>query len=294
MVRTIGVRAVGLVLALGSSSCVAKEVRVGDESGTCENDSDCEQQGLQGAVCDAGACRPSPPATPWGCLGESTPLGTGQPVTVGLRVVNAAASNAPKIGAIVRACSYLDASCDRPLHETTSDANGEALLPLTDDFAGHFEVVSPLAGDSDPEVPVLVFLPPRDIVRGAVGRTVYTFKASEAQALVGFAGGSFNAYLNGVLTATALDCQSKPAAGVSFTLLSMAQASPDTKAFYTNRAVPDATRTETDVSGSFGLTNLFGGAVALANSVNALQQPLASNAGAFVREGWMTQIYVAP
>ncbi len=305
MVRASGV-GVAVALGVGLSGCIVKEVRVGDERATCQIDLDCRQRGLPDTFCDDGFCQLKPPPPPdltWACLGEAPPQGTGERITVQLKVVNPINGNAPKMNSTVRACSLLDATCSEPVSVAQTDTNGDARVQLTDDFTGYFEIISVTVDATDPEVPILAFLPPREIIRGATGRILFAFTKRNVATLVAFAGASFpdsadstnpSGPFNAVLTATSLDCQGKLAAGVSFELLSSGQKSADTKQFYTNRNFPDAAKIETDESGTFGLTNLKAGSVTVVSNVNDLQQPAAPDTSAFVRDGWITQLVVSP
>ncbi len=271
----------------------------------CDVDDDCKQREFSEATCDtiSHTCQPLPVDSQFGCIGKTAPKGTGAPVTIQLKVVSPINGSAPKANAAVRACALLDANCDQPLTEAVTDTAGDARVQLTDDFTGFFEIISQTVDPADPEIPILAFLPSREIIRGATGRVLFSFTQKDAQTLVEFAGASFPPVAdsrnptgpwNAVLTVTALDCQSNLLPGVSFELLSMGQRSPDTRQFYTNRNFPDTAKVETDVSGTFGLTNLKAGSVTIKSLINERQTPLADDTGAFVRDGWITEFYVAP
>jgi hypothetical protein len=250
--------------------------------------------GEAGAGGEAGSAPVDPT---WECLGKPlNPPPTNAPVGLTLAVLNGI-TRTPAPNAVVRACARVDPACNAPVAADTPVApNGLVSVQVPLNFDGFFEVRST---DPDPAtafVPELGILPPREIMRGALGRGLLVFTRAEVAQLTGLAGGSFDPEQppNGLLIVTALNCESRTAPAVSFSLTSPAQASPQTRPFYLNQGFPNPNAAQTDPSGVFGLTNLFQGNVTVTGTIAGQSRPLVTDAVATVRDGWITILFASP
>lgn len=292
----------GVLAALaGLSGCIVKGVYVGDDAAPCHIDADCVEQGQTEHACEQGVCVPKPtdptPLDPtWGCLDEGPPVTTNDIVPFELAV--ATITNVPVTNATVRVCSRLQPlKCESPIGAPAHvDPAGVAHLEVSQDFNGYFEVYGPQGPDvDDPNfVRTLVYFPPRDIVRGG-GRRVTRFNQDEVSALTALVGGSFDDETS-LLLATAIDCTGEPASDISFDLVTSPSETLQTRSFYLFNGLPTLDATETGASGSFGLTNLNPGPLAISALLNPRQQLVTSSQGttAFARGGWVTALYVSP
>lgn len=297
--------ALGVVLFAGMSSCTF--IFDGDEK-QCRSDADCEERSFADSVCNlaTNTCEPKPVDPKWACLdGKDPPKATGEPIQFRFEVV-AGVNRVSLSNVELRACSALDPNCKTPSF-TAKAVAGTIDMTLPDNFKGFFEArgtdASGAAND-DIYVPELVFLPPREIARGAVGRRILMFTPDDADALLATVKGRWFKYdpdehpePNGVLIATALDCQSTTTAGITFSLPPESKVSSDlTIPFYTgDTQFPSRDLTETNSTGTFGLTNLNEGSAALKAVINPLNgQPLVDEAVAVIRRNWLTSIYVEP
>jgi hypothetical protein len=254
-------------------------------------------RGDAGDVTTAGAGGGGPADPTWQCLGlplNPSPSNTLITVTLG---VFSGTTRRPATSAVVRSCARADVDCANPVAaDAPVGRNGFASVLLPQNFDGFFEVRST---DPDPAtafVPELGFLPAREIMRGAVGRGLLVFTRGEIGQFTALSGGSFDptAPGSGVLITTALNCDHRSAPGVAFALTSPGQATAQTRSFYFNQGLPNPNATQTDTSGVFGLTNLLAGTVTVSGSIVASQEPLAPNAAATVRDGWITILYASP
>lgn len=233
----------------------------------------------------------------WGCLDEPAPTPSADPFDVTWQIVTNAAL-APAVGATARACGRLDVACDEPLAPAAAvDAEGKVTLQVPGTFNGYFEIRNESPDPAKAFVPLNVFVPTSELVRGgAEPRRLIVFRGSEVLALASFVGGSFSPDTppNAFLLATALDCLGSAAGGVSFSLTPESLRSPQTGSFYTGEdSLPSMTATETVARGLFAMTNLNAGAPTLAGTLNEGRRPLALTS-ALTRDGQMTQIFVGP
>lgn len=287
-----------LVAVAGLSGCIVKEVYVGDDATYCHDDLDCRESGMPPGVCEQGVCVPEPADPTWACLGKGPPETTKEIVPFELTVTTT--TGVPITNATVRACSRLQtAKCeDANVIGAPVQVNGSgvAILEIPQDFDGYFEVYGPQGPDvDDPDlVRTLVFVPPREIVRGGSGRGVYGFSLPSTQGLAEFVGASFDSD-TGLAIMVALGCKGDLAPNVIYKLLTESSNTPGkTKLFYTLEGLPTLDTTQTDRSGTGGLTNLREGPLTLSATIDSRNEPVVDRADAFVRKGWISHLYVSP
>ena len=274
------------------------------ETEQCSTDRDCSDRQFADAICVAKTCKraPAPPADlVWGCL-DGPPLMTSRDEQVDIQIeVVRPGSNEPRRDATVNVCSRFDAPCMTPLIRGLSpDTAGRVAFQVPQNFDGFLEVFGPQgpAVDDPGFVRMLVFLPPREIVRGAQGRGVLVFDRATMNTLSQLGSSISSGFDNqtGLVVMTALTCASQLTAGVSYDLKNPSL-STSTKPFYTINRIPLQSASETDGSGTGGFTNVTPGPVQLGATLNSPQQrPITAAGGtlAYVRAGWYTQVYVAP
>lgn len=226
-----------------------------------------------------------PPAlgADWSCLGTGeerapAPGMLGAAVVYSLRLVSLATQE-PVPNVVVNACALTDITCNAPVaSQLTPDSEGWVNVPLTSNFSGFLEIVSPGT------VPYLFHLPDDGI------RTMRDFPLL----LIDLE--SFGALLQalriqadptlGAIAMRAFDCQGDPAPGVAL------QTNSGGVPFYFDNGLPNTTRRLTDAGGLAG----FIGAVP---GVTLLESELAngtttSTKSLIIRPGWMTSVFMRP
>jgi hypothetical protein len=268
----------------------------------CDVDADCAERGFARAQCVNEICQEAERDPIWGCLEEGPPATTDTIVPFSLQVRTT--GMIPITNATVRACSRLEpVRCLNPLGAPSKvDANGIAKLEVPQDFNGYFEVYGPMGPDvEDPNfVRILVYMPPREIIRGDRGndsRGVFGFSLEAIQSLAVFVGAAFDSD-TGLAVLTALNCAGTAVPSTTFALASESAKTEKTKSFYTFENIPSLDAKETDVAGTGGFTNLVPGPVSFLATANDNGTPrsltTAQGTSAFTRAGWYTQVYVSP
>jgi hypothetical protein len=296
--------AVAVVAVLALPGCVIKEVQVGVDPG-CRVDADCAAAGGGGrAVCDGGAC--VPPADPvWGCL-DGPPLEPSRDayVDVTFEVVDSL-TKLPRVEAVVNACARFDSSCASPFAAGARPGpDGRVTVRVAENFDGYFEVYDGNVAEKEDAVgvpdfvPMLVFFPPREILRKTEGRGVLVFAQERINTLAALGSAESGTFddKTGLVITSALTCEGRLAAGVSFELKTP-NVTPNAQPFYTIGNLPILTVGETDGSGTGGFTTVKPGLVQLGATLNSLQRSLTPpkvGVGVFVRAGWYTQLFVSP
>jgi hypothetical protein len=264
----------------------------------CDVDADCAERGFANSQCVNEICQAAPEDPIWGCLDDGPLATTDDIVPFELKVTTT--SQVPITNATVRACSRLQpARCENVIGAPVSvNGAGVAKLEVPQSFNGYFEVYGPLGPDvDDPNfVRILVYMPPREIVRGGKDRGVFGFSKQSLSDLATFIDASFND-ATGLVVLSALNCQANLVPNVTFELVTeSARTGNETKRFYTYETLPSKDATQTDGSGTGGFTNLQPGVVAFSATANDIQTTFtpSQGAGAFTRAGWYTQVYVSP
>jgi hypothetical protein len=286
---------VGVLLGgLAASGCIIREVRVGDDG----------DEGGRGGAANQER---------WGCLDEEPVPLTTDIVSLQLEVTDAT-SRLPRTDASVRACAPFDAACLNPIgapFAVAVDVAGKASIQVPESFTGYLQVYGPKGPDvDDPDfVRMMVYLPTREVLRGAQGLGFLVFGRELMRGLASLGGGTFEPDTsrpgeppsdNGLVLLTTLDCNSKPAAGVSYELLGETQRTEKTSRFYTigppGQNLPSTVNTETDAGGGGGFTNVKAGLAVFTAKLNTQDRFVTKEAGTgvFVRPGWYTQVYIAP
>ncbi|MCU0684142.1 MAG: hypothetical protein MUF34_18190 [Polyangiaceae bacterium] len=297
MKRAMVVGLVGVLLGgLAASGCVIREVRVGDDG-----DGDGGRGGAAGAV----------GPKDWACLEEEPLEPTKNVVSLQLEVIDAS-TNRPSTNAFVRTCAPFEADCEPLGAPVQVDVTGKATLQVPEDFTGFLQVYGPKGPDVDDPtfVRVMVYFPTREVLRGARDRRILVFSTAVMRSLAQLGGGTFEPDTsapgdlptadNGLVLLTTLDCDSKPAARISYELLGDSQRTEQTSRFYMLGSpgvnLPSTIPIETDASGGGGFTNVKAGLAVFSAKLNTLDRFVTKDTGtaAFVRPGWYTQVYISP
>lgn len=287
-------------LAATAATSLACSLVLKTNENQCTTDDDCRDRGglMASAVCREQVCvEPSdggvdaPNTDPWSCLGKVAWTAPTQPqVVVTMNFIDLAAK-LPVANLSVRPCAKLDVACANPLAPAvTTDQTGLATLTLTASFDGYVEVTSPSAADAGTTsiTPTLVFFNPppnKDLHYG----TVPTFTPQTLTALASAHGNTVDPTL-GFLFSGALDCASKPAAGVSW--------EPDrvlegTRRFYYVNGLPSEAAVATDATGYGGFINMPTGTIRVFTKVQASGQRV-GEASLFVRAGHVSTGFLVP
>ena len=246
----------------------------------------------------------------WGCLGHVTP-GTPQNglVNVTMPFIDLV-SMMPLTGLGVRACQKLDVKCDRPVNSmvAVADPMGISRFQVPSGFDGYGQIVEttdagdpiwadagPDAGDSGTMMPaagrfipsIVFFQPP--IIRDLDYGIVPIFKPSDIDVLAGAQGNTWDKNY-GLFFIGILDCSRKPAAGATFEINVIDQA---TKRFYYVNGFPDELAPSTDASGFGGLLNARPGSITVTARVQATQVKI-GEATVLVKAGTASYIYLPP
>jgi hypothetical protein len=219
----------------------------------------------------------------WSCVGQAperdlTPGSTGASVLYSLRLVDLATGAIfPQIN--VRACALVDINCTNPVTAQLVPAeDGWVDVPLTENFRGYLEIVSPRA------VPYLFHLPDAEL------RTTRDFPlAMVALESFGALLGALNVQADpslGAIGMRAFDCSGEPAPGVVFKTTSGGIP------WYFEGGLPNRERVTTDSGGLGGFIGSQPGVTVLEAS---LPDGTVTTGGSYVvRAGWMTSGYLRP
>jgi hypothetical protein len=303
----------GLVLGASGAAVPACSFAFDADTKQCSVDQDCTDKGFEKAQCVQELCQRLAADPIWGCLDEPPLVPTSNAVPIQLEVLNAN-NRTPRTDAFVRVCSAFDSLCRDSIGEPVQvDVAGKANLQVAGNFNGFLQVYGPQGPDvDDPDfVRLMVYLPTREILRGAQGRGVLVFNTELIKTLAVLGGGTFESNSsevggpksdNGLILLTTLNCSepSTTAAGVSYQLLGDQRIEGKTSGFYTvgqaGQNLPSTVNTETDGGGAGGFTNVKEGLALVTAKLNPLSRFISKESGTavFVRAGWYTQVYVAP
>ncbi len=248
-------------------------------------------------------------AGPWGCLGDATfPTPPQKDVNVVVPLIDLT-SKGPvgPTDVFARICAKIDVNCNTPLSSgdagiiLSPDANGLLHLTIQAGFDG-FVLVDPIIPDAGAPsdagdggggppnvfVPSMVFFnPPVD--QDLVYSTIVMVKTSELAQIAQIEGTTLDPSLGAVFMQN-VDCNVKPAAGVSVTLDSTATT---TQGFYFENGLPKLNAASTDVTGYAGFVNAPLGTRTITGKVEATQQRIGS-ATVFTRNSTISYTVLAP
>jgi hypothetical protein len=308
--RHVGKRvAIGVVLALLGSAGAACSFLLDTDVEQCTPDAGCSGK-FAGMACVNRVCVTSEAAVdagPWGCLGDVTfpppPQGN---VNVVVPLIDLT-SQKPVTAADVfaRLCAKIDVNCNSPLSSgdagiiLSPDANGLLHLTFPAGFDG-FALIDPVlpdggapsdAGDAAPPivfVPSLVFFNP-PIDHDLVYSTIVMVKTSELVQIATIEQTPIDPSLGAVFMET-VDCNAKPASGVSVTLDSQTST---TQGFYFENGLPKLNASSTDVTGYAGFVNAPLGTRSVTGTLQATQQRIGT-ATVFTRPSTISYTTMAP
>ncbi len=249
----------------------------------CAVDADCRERGAAFAdsICVQSVCQAEPT---WSCLNEpaSTP-GTGGPFAVALQLVGLV-DQQPLAGVTARLCRKLDVDCMEPSEPVVSDENGVAELVVAGGFDGYVTL------ESDDIAPSLYFFNP-PIDRDQHTGPVPLANAAVVRALTSQSG-TPALEDRGIVVLTAQNCQSLPAAGVSYAVENT-DPDPATKAFYSVAGLPTTSGAATDGSGYGGLLNVRPGTIAVTGRLQESGREMAK-VSLLVRPNALTYAQLVP
>ena len=307
-------RLVGAALATGAALAViavaACSLVLDTGADQCTTDQDCVARGAKfsGTRCVNKVCTPwdsgvepdgQPPAdsgTPdaydpkWGCLGSVKPPTFPNPkVNVSVPLVDLLTKK-PVTAIDARPCGKTDVACTNPLGATVQpNASGILSFVLDAGFDGYIELKSTnIDGGLPAYLPSLVFFnPPLSI------DTIYiAIPLISPAALTGLAAQFGNAIdpMLGAPFAEVVDCQGKPADGVS---VSMDKADASTRTFYFVNGLPTESTTATDSTGYSGFINAPTGVRTITGTVQATNKRVGT-ISVLVRPSTLTYTVLSP
>jgi hypothetical protein len=315
---------IALVAALASAAA-ACSLLLDTSPEQCTTSSDCDKRGgaFVGLVCanhvcvapEAGAdggtdAEPPVEAGPWSCLGNvPIPEAGTSDVSVVVPLVDLTTKSAVTAGDVfARICAKIDVNCNKPLSNgdagviVSPDAKGLLNLTLPSGFDG-FVLIDPIVPSSDagspdsgadaappPDVfvPSLVFFNP-PIYGNLVYTTIVMVKTSELGQIAAVEQTTLDPSLGAVFMET-VDCDFKPAAGVSVTIDST---SSTTQGFYFKGGLPALNAPSTDTTGYAGFVNVPKGTPTVTGKLEATQQKIGS-ATVFTQASTISYTVMAP
>jgi hypothetical protein len=229
---------------------------------------------------------PNAPAADWSCL-ESlaeesalSPTGSnGRRWTYSRQVVDYVTGQ-PIPNVRVRACQLLDTTCDNPVAEVASAADGWMEVLLTEDFNGYFEFQS---ATTVPHIVFPTFLSPRS------GSNVVPVPLPDPQATVALTA-SFGIPVDltlGIVIIYMFNCEGVPAQGLR--LSSDREGEP----WYTVSGFPTFAAQATSAQGLGGFVNVSPG-ISVVQVERGDGTPLATPQAVLVRSGWMSTLMWDP
>jgi hypothetical protein len=251
-------------------------------SALCVN-ATCQEDTTQPSASDAG----SDPT--WGCLGKVMPAtSSATQVAIQLPLFDIV-TRKPVTSVRVRACPKMDMNCANPLGPQISpDSTGVATLTVRAAFDGYVEIKDSSADPATAILPSLFFVNPAPLADTRYG-IIPLFSGGTIAQLAAAQGNTVDPALGHIFSA-ALDCQSLPAAGVSWEPDRLGDA---TRRFYYVEGLPSEAASMTDVTGYGGLINVPTGTIRL----NAKRQMTGQALGTttlFVRASQLSLGFIVP
>jgi hypothetical protein len=200
---------------------------------SCETDRECS--GTSTPKCMKKGCVTNEVFEQWTC--PSTDTATSETVSYGFRVVDFVTRD-PPMSVVVKACRNTDPYCSQPVDTfTDTGMTGNAMLTLTANFYGFFEVTSA------EHIPALLYVT-KPVLKNTMNRDVPVLTPSMVKLLAMLAGFPYDA-TKGLALLEMIDCSGKPAGGVQF---KSSRTAPDQ--FYIIDQTPskDAELTEYDMT----------------------------------------------
>lgn len=296
----------GLVAAVAASFGCSLTLKTDEKQ--CTTDDDCKSRGglMAKAVCRDQVCVDDQANTDgsgndesdagtgpnWSCLGKvAWPSPTKPQVVVTMQFLDLVAK-VPVTAITAHPCAKMDVTCANPLGPKVSpDEKGIATLTLTASFDGYVEVLGTATSEdagAPSIVPMNVFFNPPPVADSHFG-AVPTFTRQGLTALASVHQNTIDPTL-GFLFSGALDCNMKPAAGVSWEPDRTADA---TRRFYYVDGLPSEAAVATDPSGYGGFINMPSGTIRLFFKLQATGMRVGETS-VFVRAGYLTTGFLVP
>jgi hypothetical protein len=267
------------IFSAASSGC---SYYVESDRAQCTIDSDCAALGSNYAkyVCLDSVCQ-APVDPTWTCLnGSSADATASGTVHVRMTMIDLL-SQKPLPGIALTLCAKLDGTCLFPLASFVSNDAGQMDVEMNAGFDGYFQAAG--AGI----YPTLIF--PPNTRRQRAPSTLPMVPASFFGTM--FRGiGMTVADDRSVILTTALDCQGRPAAGLS---LASPQADAQTVSYLLAGGVPSRAAASTDETGVGGFVNIPSGSAVVTSTIAATNR-LAGTAGVQTRAGYLSMVLVMP
>jgi len=267
---------------LAACNALACSLSISVDDPQCRTDGDCAGRGFSGAVCQDQVCVAQDPlkADPlWGCVGRAKTTPTAD-FTVQVPFIDAL-SRAALADVQVTACSDRDTNCASPVGApVTTGTDGVASFTFPRTFVGY--VQSKKTGYID----AITYIIGSD---GSSASPPVTLVQPEVFDAIADAQGIARVPGKGSIFALALDCQGKPAEGVSLSSDPLAPIR-----FYYEGQLPTLARDTTDKTGQSGLINLDGPRLVTVTGVLASSQREVVRGQALVRPDTITNFPLIP
>ena len=247
----------------------------------CTVDAECLPLGLEyeGGRCLQGQCRPNPL---WRC--DRATVGTGSELVEIALLIRDAITLGPKRGVKGQACQKLDVTCQTPIKEALTDADGYLRMVLPADFGGYIEIREP------GYFPAMYFLPPALPLDGELSPFPLMTSNEIATAIAALALGAELSPERGHMMLIALDCYDEFVTGATFDSPSKDEA---TLSFYVRDLVPDPHASGTGNTGDAGYLNFQPG-VASIDMKQSESGLLLGRTSVLVRAGYISVAYIRP
>lgn len=213
----------------------------------CATDLDCSDRGgaFETGVCIDSLCQENPK---WGCVNGTERLTAQKAMQASLTVFDIVGGRGMP-GVAIELCNRPDFDCENPFNTTTTDAQGQAQVSLTDNFTGYLSMTKEGVID-----PTLVF-PALPLFAGESLGTVPLTPPGGAAFLSNQLGVDLVPG-RGTVLMQVLDCQNQPGFGA---VLSFQGDMSDARPYYGFNGLPSSTAASVDASAQAGVLNAVPG-----------------------------------
>jgi hypothetical protein len=216
----------------------------------------------------------------WSCLG-SVPPGTnetelGAPITYTVRLLDLG-TRSPVPNMRIRVCGLTDVDCVMPVADVAVDPDGWVDIPLTENFSGYLELLSPST------VPSAFYLG-----EGLHTMTEYPFLVVTEPSLQGLVAATGVGFIPtaGTISVRTLDCQSNTAPNIAVTNTTGGVT------YYFANGLPDPTPRATDGDGIAGFINVPPGLTTL--QARLADGTVIDSRSFIVRPNWIMTAFMRP
>lgn len=271
--------ACALAVLAAAFSVFSCSLTVDSDRPQCQSDADCASRGaaFADARCVDSLCVGDPR---WACMEREvtgTPTGS---FSVGMQVTDLV-SHAAIAGLRADLCRKVDVVCADPVTTVDSDAEGKLTFDQVEaNFSGYVSL------SAEGIVPTLYFFNP-PIASNLEVPSLSLSTPQSRTALLGQLGADTT---RGDLLFNVVDCDGKPASGVTFTL---SPADTGSIPFYLSSGLPTRNATATDATGYGGFVNVPAGTVTI-RALDAKSQRVIQTLTVVVRDGAATWSKVVP